>query len=130
MVAQNQGKGKGLSVAPSFLDFAPGLDKAFLYPVPNCWYASVLLRGVCLPLNRPLVGGSWMPLPSLMSPLVSPRPWGSRLTPTEVWRPQGLFGRCSYAGHLQRCGMVHAPNLRQILWPRYAGHSRLFRSLT
>ncbi|KAL0157432.1 hypothetical protein M9458_048678, partial [Cirrhinus mrigala] len=22
---------------------------------------------------------------------------------------QGLPGRCPYAGHLQRCGMVHAP---------------------
>ncbi len=30
---------------------------------------------------------------------------------------------------IQCCGLVHIPDLRQVLWPRYAGHSRLFHSL-
>ncbi len=42
---------------------------------------------------------------------------------------QGLPRRCPNTGHLQRCRLVHAPDLRRVLWPRYAGHSRLFRSL-
>ncbi len=43
---------------------------------------------------------------------------------------QGLPRRCPNTGHLQRCRLVHAPDLRRVLWPRYAGHSRLFRYLT
>ncbi len=125
-------------MAPSFLDFAPGLAKGFLYPrlgyvakLPSSvyyrssvllpsgtqtsrslivcvqcehWthtstelpcggsltsyvYAMVLPRGVCLLLSRPSVGGSLIPSPCSMSPLVSLLPWGSRLTPPKVWRP-------------------------------------------
>ncbi len=42
---------------------------------------------------------------------------------------QGLFRRCPYSGHLWRCWVVYAPNLRQILWPRSASHSWLCCSL-
>ncbi len=42
---------------------------------------------------------------------------------------QGFSRKCPNTGHLQCCRLVHAPDLCQVLWPRYAGHSRLFRSL-
>ncbi len=39
---------------------------------------------------------------------------------------QGLPRRCPNTGHLQRCGMVYAPDLCQVLWTGHAGHSRPF----
>ncbi len=51
----------------------------------NFSYTMVFPREVCLPPSRRSVGGSLMPFPSHMShmsPLVSPRHWGSRLTPS------------------------------------------------
>ncbi len=37
---------------------------------------------------------------------------------------QGLPGRCVYARHLQRCGMVHAPNVREVLQPQQSSYFR------
>ncbi len=43
---------------------------------------------------------------------------------------QGLSGRCTYARHLRRWGMVYAPHVHQVLWPRFASHPWLFCSLS
>ncbi len=53
----------------------------------------------------------------------------SELIQLECGGLQGLSRRCPNTGHLQCCGLVHTPDLRQVLWPPYVGHSRLFRSL-
>ncbi len=133
---------QALSVAPSYLDFAPGLAKAFLYPragytpkVPTTAPRPVVLQAfhpppfrdsdqaklncmcpvraldtyvhratqwrrsdqllVCvgpprrgLPLLSILSAGGLLRQSRLVtSPLASPRLWGSRHTPLEVWQP-------------------------------------------
>lgn len=133
---------QALSVAPSYLDFAPGLAKAFLYPragytpkVPttaprpvvlqafhpppfrdsdqvkltvcvlcehlthtstelpsgegrtNCLCALVRPGEVSLLLSILSAGGLSRQSRPVTSPLASPRLWGSRHTPLEVWQP-------------------------------------------
>ncbi len=173
---------QALSVAPTHLDFAPGMAKAFLYPragyVPkgpsftpqpvvlqafspppfrepdqqklNCMcpvraldtyvHRAVLWRKgdqllVCygppkrgLPASKQILS-RWIvdainiayessDLPSLM---------GVKAHSTRSVAASKAF--LPYTGHLQRCGMVYAPDLYQVLRPGHAGHPRLFRPL-
>ncbi len=54
---------------------------------------------------------------------------GVKAHSTRMWRPPRPFWQGLYAGHLQHCGMVHAPNIPEVLWPWYMSHSGLFCSL-
>ncbi len=70
-----------------------------------------------------------MPLTFSLSPLSSPRDGSQSSFNSKCGGLQCLSRRCPNTRHLQCCGLVHAHELRQVLWSRYADHSRLFRSL-
>ncbi len=93
----------------------------------------VPLREVYGLLSRPSADGLWMPLKCIYllpkGVLSSPFGDGSQSSFNSKCADQGLSCRCPNTGHLQFCGLIHSPDLRQVLWPRYAGHTRLFHSL-